>query len=114
MRNPVAQWLVHRASVPQVRGANPELGKNPLAGASRIEEYSDDLRSVAVRQGNSGSIKEPRAVGLLHVKSNDAQSPQAAWSRNLDSGVLPQVLSTSRLKIARSITNTPCASALEC
>ncbi|GFV37313.1 hypothetical protein TNCV_2700001 [Trichonephila clavipes] len=28
----------------------------PLAGASRIEEYSADLRTVAVRQRNSGKI----------------------------------------------------------
>ncbi|GFV28061.1 hypothetical protein TNCV_187371 [Trichonephila clavipes] len=26
-RSPVAEWLVHRASAPQVRGSNPELGK---------------------------------------------------------------------------------------
>ncbi|GFU88992.1 hypothetical protein TNCV_2894401 [Trichonephila clavipes] len=45
----LAEWLVHRASTPQVRGSNPGLGKvdsafHPFGGS--IKEYLTPLQTV--------------------------------------------------------------------
>ncbi|GFW83963.1 glucose dehydrogenase [Trichonephila clavipes] len=68
----MAEWLAHRASTPQVRGSNPELGKTKrkldLTGASEINRLYPNSRRKSIKEnqylntlpaGEAGGRKRP-------------------------------------------------------
>ncbi|GFW60771.1 transposable element Tcb2 transposase [Trichonephila clavipes] len=73
IRSPVAGWLVHHASTPQVRGSNPELGKidsafHPFSGSiKRAPSLLDNLTLGVSRQTD-------------HLTRTSAHAPQGPRS----------------------------------